>query len=67
MCDENAIRAEVELNGTALDDSQVDGDVGSYDVGTTTLDWGDGNVATNGTLNVAADAVWAVVFTVTMQ
>lgn len=51
-------------DNTALTDD-VDGDVASFDL-TDTIDVGDGNVA-NGTANVAASTVYAVVFTVTMQ
>jgi uncharacterized repeat protein (TIGR01451 family) len=51
-------------DNVALNDL-VDADVASYD-GTDTIDVGDGNAA-NGTVNVAANTVYAVVFTVTMQ
>ena len=67
VCDEDLIRDEVETNGTALGDPGLDGDTGSYTVAGTVLDWGDGNNADNTQLDVAADSVWAVVFTVTMQ
>ena len=72
VCDEDAIRNETETNGTALGDGDAvqlpnDVDVGSYTAAGTVLDWGDGNNANNTQLDVSADSVWAVVFTVTMQ
>ena len=45
----------------------ADGDAVSYTVGTTTIDAGDGVEAANSQVDIAADRVWAMVFTVTMQ
>ena len=45
----------------------IDADEGSYDGGTRTIDVGDQNNANNSQLDLAADRVWALVFTVRMQ
>lgn len=73
VCDEAAIYADVIATGTPLGDGdsvaapvEAPADSGSYD-GTDTLDWGDGSNGNNAQLDVSTDAVWAVVFTVTMQ
>ena len=47
--------------------SGPDGDAVSYTLATTTIDAGDGAEAGNGQVDIAADTVWAMVFTVTMQ
>jgi uncharacterized repeat protein (TIGR01451 family) len=52
--------------GAAKTDGTPD-DVASYTVGTTTIDLGNQNVATNTQLDIAASKVWAVIFTVKMQ
>ena len=73
VCDEAAIYADVIATGTPLGDGdsvalpvEAPADSGSWD-GTDTLDWGDGSNGNNAQLDVSTDAVWAVVFTVTMQ
>ena len=62
---EAAIYAAVNA-GTARTDGTPD-DVASYTAGTTTIDLGNQNVATNTQLDIAGSKVWAVIFTVKMQ
>jgi uncharacterized repeat protein (TIGR01451 family) len=54
------------VNGAAAKTDAVDPDVVSYTGGSTTIDAGNQTVA-NGQLNVSANKVWAVLFTVVMQ
>jgi len=51
--------------GVAFLSDAPDGDVASYNGGSSSVDAGDGNVA-NATLNINADAVWAISFSVKM-
>lgn len=51
---------------SALTDA-TDADVATYTAGTTTIDLGNSVVAGNAQLNAAANTVYAVLFTVTMQ
>jgi uncharacterized repeat protein (TIGR01451 family)/CSLREA domain-containing protein len=72
VCDEAAIFTQADGSGTAVGDGDAvvaptDTDVASYTPATTTIDLGDGNNNNNATLNIAADSVWAVVFTIRMQ
>jgi hypothetical protein len=67
ICDEEAIFAQVDGSGTALGDGDLDGDVASYSAGSSTVDFGNGNNANNASLNMAADRVWAAIFTIKMQ
>ena len=60
--EEQAVYAAAILTA-ALSDG-VDGDTARYDIPTLTVDAGDENVVGNGTLNVAANTVLALVFTV---
>ena len=60
--EEAAVYAAAILTA-ALSDG-VDGDTARYDIPTLTVDAGDENVVGNGTLNVAANTVLALVFTV---
>ncbi len=53
------------VDGTAILTDAVDGDVGSYTGTSLSVDTGDGAEA-NGQLNINADAVWAVLFSVKM-
>lgn len=62
--EEAAIFAAADAAAAGTD--AVDADVASYTGATTTIDAGDQNVA-NGQLDIAANRVWAMVFTVRMQ
>ncbi len=53
------------VDGAAFLSDAVDGDIASYTGASTSVDAGDGNVA-NPQLNINADAVWAVLFSVKM-
>ena len=62
--EEAAVYAAV--NATAAKTDGIDGDVVSYNAGTTTIDAGNQTVA-NGRLDVAKNTVWAMLFTVKMN
>jgi len=64
VLEEDAIFDAVELTADLTD--LIDTDAVSYDGGTFTIDAGNQNVA-NAEVVVAADTVWAMTFTVTMQ
>lgn len=55
------------VNAAASLTDAVGGDVASYTAGTTTIDLGNQSVVGNSQLNIAANRVWAALFTVTMQ
>ena len=68
ICDEAAIFSQVDGSGTPVSDGDLDGDVASYTaLPLPTIDLGDGVKPSNTQLDVAADRVWAVVFTISMQ
>ncbi len=67
VCDEAAIFTQLDGSGIVLGDGDADADAGSYSAGTKTIDLGDGNNSNNAQLDLAADRVWAVVFTIRMQ
>jgi hypothetical protein len=63
-----ALEEQTILNavlGAAFLSDAVDGDVASYNGGSSTVDAGDGSTA-NAQLNINADAVWAISFSVKM-
>ncbi len=62
--EEAAIYASV--NGTAAQTDAIDPDGVSYSAGTTTIDAGNQSVA-NAQVNITANRVWAMLFTVVMQ
>ncbi len=71
-CNDTSIFNEVNTNGTALGDGDSvnppnDADIGSHTAASTTLDFGNGNNTNNSQLDVTADSVWAVIFTVTVN
>ena len=71
VCDESLIFNEVETNGTGLGDGDsatppIDADVGSFDTPSATVDIGDENNPNNAQLDIIADSVLAVIFTVKM-
>jgi hypothetical protein len=53
------------VDGTPFLSDAVDGDVASYTGASSSVDAGAGNVA-NAQLNINADAVWAILFSVKM-
>ena len=53
------------MNGAATLSDAVDGDIASYTVASSSVDAGNGNVA-NPQLNINADAVWTMSFSVKM-
>ena len=53
------------VNGAPVLSDAIDGDVASYSGGSATVDAGDGNVG-NVQLDINANAVWAMLFTVKM-
>jgi uncharacterized repeat protein (TIGR01451 family) len=55
------------INGLGALTNGPGDDAVSYTVATTTIDAGDGSETTNTQVDVAADTIWAMVFTVTMQ
>jgi len=63
VADEQTIFTAVD--GAAFLSDAVDGDIASYTGASLSVDAGDGNVA-NAQLNINADAVWAVLFSVKM-
>ena len=65
-------RHRVDGSGTSVGDGDavtapIDADEASYDSGTVTLDVGDQNNINNAQLDLAADSVWALVYTIRMQ
>ena len=61
--EEGAIFAAVNVAATLTD--AVDGDVASYTGASLSVDAGNGTVA-NAQLNISADRVWAILFSVKM-
>ncbi len=66
-CNEATIFAQLDGSGTPLGDGDGDADVASYNGGTRTVDLGDGNNSNNAQLDLAADRVLAVLFSVNIQ
>ncbi len=72
VCNEAAIFAQVDGSGSAVGDGDsvtapIDADAASYDSGGLTIELGNGSNPDNAQLDIAADRVWALVFTVVIQ
>ncbi|NND59760.1 MAG: hypothetical protein HKN49_05780 [Gammaproteobacteria bacterium] len=72
VCDEATIFSQADGSGTVVGDGDavtalIDADEASYDVGSLTLHLGDQNNVNNAQLDLAADSVWALVYTIRMQ
>ena len=63
--EEAAIFAAIDDNAYLTD--SANGDRARYDSGSTTIDAGAGNVPGNGIVNVNANSVWALLFSVTLN
>ncbi|MCP3980130.1 MAG: right-handed parallel beta-helix repeat-containing protein [bacterium] len=71
-CNETTIFSQVDGSGSAVGDGDavaapIDADEASYDGGARTIDLGDRINADNAQLNIGADSVWSLVFTIRMQ
>jgi hypothetical protein len=72
VCNELTIFSQVDGSGTAVGDGDsvtapIDADEASYDSGSATIDLGDQSNTNNAQLNLAADSVWAFVYTIRAQ